>query len=60
MLTFNYGSPYFWEKFELAKFISECRIAWDLICGTFISQKLKKLQEVKSLPFCPTDAAFFL
>ena len=26
----------------------------------FLSQKLKKLQEAESLPFCPTDAAFFL
>ena len=26
----------------------------------FISQKLKKLQEAESLPFCPTVAAFFL
>jgi hypothetical protein len=26
----------------------------------FLSQKLKKLQEVESLLFCPTVAAFFL
>jgi hypothetical protein len=26
----------------------------------FISQKLKKLQEAESLPFCPTVDAFFL
>ena len=26
----------------------------------FISLNLKKLQEAESLPFCPTDAAFFL
>ena len=25
-----------------------------------VSQKLKKLKEAESLPFCPTDAAFLL
>ena len=103
MLTFNHGSPYFWHKVVLPKFISGCRM--DLICGTswlkriynpitafwqclpfswteirgkhcrhpinvmgvvdtfehgFISQKVKKLQEAESLPFCPTVAAFLL
>ena len=101
MLTFNHGSPYFWHKVVLPKFISGCRM--DLICGNpwlkriynpiavfsqclpfswteirgkhcrhpinvmgvvdtfehgFISQKVKKLQEAESLPFCPTVAAF--
>ena len=31
-----------------------------MVSHGFISQKLKKLQEAESLPFCPTDAAFFL
>ena len=44
----------------LNKFISGCRMVLDLICHGFVSQKLKKLQEAESLPFCPTDAAFFL
>ena len=26
----------------------------------FMSQKLKKLQEAERLPFCQTDAAFFV
>ena len=34
MLTFNYGSPYFWDKVVLIKFISGCRVVWDLISGT--------------------------
>ena len=53
----TYGSQYvrplgMWRNNELV---------FDLICGTswFISQKLKKLQEAESLPFCPTVAAFF-
>ena len=33
MLTFNYESPYFWDKVLLTKFISGCRMVWDLICG---------------------------
>ena len=46
MLNFIYGSPYFWDKVVLTKFISGCRMVWDLICGqeqvphAFISQKL--------------------
>ena len=96
MLTFDYGSHYFWDKIMLTKFISGCQMAWDLFCGTswfyksktkkvcssdvmhcqvsifeikkmvktgviFMScQKLKKLQEAESLPFCPSVAAFFL
>ena len=62
MLTFNHVSQYFWDKFVLTKFISGCRMVWDLIFGTswFKIQKLKKLQEAECLPFCPTDAAFFL
>ena len=39
MLTFNYGSPYFWDKVVLTKFISGCRMVWDLICGTSWSYK---------------------
>ena len=39
MLTFNYGSPYFWDKVVLTKFISGCRMVWDLICGTSRSYK---------------------
>ena len=39
MLTFNYGSPYFWDKVVLTKFISGCRMIWDLICGTSWSYK---------------------
>ena len=34
MLTFDNGSPYFWAKVVLTKFISGCCMAWDLICGT--------------------------
>ena len=34
MLTFNYGSPYFWNKVVLTKFISLCQMVWDLTCGT--------------------------
>ena len=33
---------------------------WFVAPHDFIGQKLKKLQQVESLPFCPTDAAFFL
>ena len=33
MLIFNYGSPYFWDKIVLTKFISGCRMVWDLIWG---------------------------
>ena len=45
MLTFNYGSPYFWDKVVLTKFISGCRIVWDLICGTswFYKSKTEKV-----------------
>ena len=39
MLTFDYGSPYFWDKVVLTKFISGCRMVWDLICGTSWSYK---------------------
>ena len=39
MLTFNYGSPDFWDKVVLTKFISECRMVWYLICGTSWSYK---------------------
>ena len=31
-----------------------------MVSHDFISQKLIKLQEAESLPFCPTHAAFFL
>ena len=31
-----------------------------MVSHVFVSQKLKKLQEAESLPFCPTVAAFFL
>ena len=31
---FKYGSPHFWDKDVLTKFISGCRMVWDLICGT--------------------------
>jgi hypothetical protein len=41
MLTFNYGSSYFWDKVVLTKFISVCRMVWDLICGTSWSYKSK-------------------
>ena len=41
MLTFNYGSPYFWDKVVLTKFISGCRMVWDLIFGTSWFYKLK-------------------
>ena len=62
MLTFNYGSPYFWDKVVLTKFISGCPMDWDLISGTswFYKSKTEKVQEAESLPFCPTDAAFFV
>ena len=45
MLTFNYGSPYFWDKVVLTKFISGCRMVWDLICGTswFYKSKTEKV-----------------
>ena len=34
MHTFNYGSPYLWDKVVLTKFISGCRMVWNLLCGT--------------------------
>ena len=45
MLNFNYGSPYFWDKVVLTKFISGCRMVWDLICGTswFYKSKTEKV-----------------
>ena len=45
MLTFNYGSPYFWDKVVLTKFISGCHMVWDLICGTswFYKSKTEKV-----------------
>ena len=45
MLTFNYGSPYLWDKFVLTKFISGCHMVWDLICGTsrFYKSKTEKV-----------------
>ena len=45
MLTFNYGSPYFWDKVVLTKVISSCRMVWDLICGTswFYKSKTEKV-----------------
>ena len=45
MLTFNYGSPYFWGKVVLPKLISGCRMVWDLICGTswFYKSKTEKV-----------------
>ena len=45
MLTFNYGSPYFWDKVVLTKFINGCRMVWDLICGTswFYNLKTEKI-----------------
>jgi hypothetical protein len=45
MLTFNYGSPYFWHKVVLTKFISGCHMVWDLICGTswFYKSKTEKV-----------------
>ena len=45
MLTFNYGSPYFWGKVVLNKSISGCRLVWDLICGTscFYKSKTEKV-----------------
>ena len=45
MLIFNYGSPYFWDKVVLTKFISGCRMVWDLICGTswFYKSKTEKV-----------------
>ena len=45
MLTFNYWSPYFWDKNMLTKFISGCRMVWDLICGTswFYKSKTEKV-----------------
>ncbi len=45
MLNPNYGSPYFWDKVVLTKFISGCRMVWDLICGTscFYKSKTEKV-----------------
>ena len=47
MLNFNYGSPYFWDKVVLTKFIncSRYRMVWDLICGTswFYKSKTEKV-----------------
>ena len=45
MLTFNYGSPYFWDKVVLTKLISGCRMVWDLIFGTssFYKSKTEKV-----------------
>ena len=45
MLNFYYGSPYFWGKVVLTKFISGCRMVWDLICGTswFYKSKTEKV-----------------
>ena len=45
MLNFNYGSPYFWDKVSLTKFISGCRMVWDLICGIscFYKSKTEKV-----------------
>ena len=45
MLTFNYGSPYFWDKVVLTKLISGCHMVWDLICGTswFYKSKTEKV-----------------
>ena len=72
MLTVDYGAPYFWNKVVLTQFISGCRMVLDLICGTswseiwfvvphgLISEEMKKLEQVESLPFCPIDAALFL
>ena len=55
MLTFNYGFTYFLNKVELPKFISASRMVSDLIWGTFMFskvKKLKKLQEKKSAADC--------
>ena len=38
---FFYGSPNFWDKVVLTKFISGCRMVWDLICDTSWFYKLK-------------------
>ena len=45
MLSFDYGSPYFWDKVMLTKFISECPMVWYLICGTswFYKSKTEKV-----------------
>ena len=45
MLTFNYVPPYFWGKVVLTKFISGCRMVWDLISGTswFFKSKTEKV-----------------
>ena len=50
MLTFNYGSPYFWDKVVYLN--SSVGAAWSeiwfVVPHDFISQKLKKLLEVES------------
>ena len=46
-------------KFVLSKSAAWSEI-WFVVPHDFISQKLKKLQQAESLPFCPIDAAFFL
>ena len=53
MLTFNYGSPYFWDKVVSTKFISGCRMVWDLICGTSWSQKTEKVTGGRKFAILP-------
>ena len=44
-ILITYGSPYLWDKVVLTKFISGCRMVWDLICGTswFYKSKTEKV-----------------
>ena len=41
MLSSDDGSLHFWGKIVLTKFISGCRMVWDLICGTSWFNKSK-------------------
>ena len=51
-------------EIKLCQLNSSVGAAWSeiyfVVSHGFISQKLKQLQESECLPFCPTDAAFFL
>ena len=55
MFTFNYGSPYFWHKVVLTKFISGCRMVWDLIwCASlFYKSKTEKVTEGRKSAILP-------
>ena len=61
MLTFNYGSPYFWDKVVLTKLTSGCRMVWDLIGGTswFYKSRTEKVTAGRKSAILPNWCCLF-